>query len=356
MKLEIRVPEIGESINEVTVATILIQSGEYAEMDDALCEFDTDKATLEFPAEKAGSIEWVVEEGDDLKIGDLLGYLDTDAKAPEVKKAPVETAAPVKETKAETKKESPATAQKSSAAPAKTSHATGHASPAAAKMMAENNITSGQIAGTGVGGRITKGDVIAALKNGVPAATIMEAGKINSRGSSRKKMSRLRKTVSRRLVAVKNETAMLTTFNEVNMKAVMDIRSKYKAKFEKKHGIRLGFMSFFLKACANALMEFPQVNGYLDDSEIILHEYADISIAVSTPKGLVVPVIRNAESKGMMELEGAVRELAVKGRDGDLTLEEMQGGTFTITNGGGFWFINVDTNHKCSSKRNFRNA
>lgn len=339
MIIELKVPEIGESINEVTIASLLVEEGEYVEMDQSICEFDTDKATLEFPAEKAGTISWVAGEGDDLAIGDVVAKLDTSAKAPakkevkEVKEAPKAAPAAAKSAK----EEKPVAKAAKSSEPA--TYATGHPSPAAKKMMDENSLSAGQVSGTGKDGRITKADVIRAIEGGASAQGIVAASQRFSRNETTKKMSRLRKTVSKRLVAVKNETAMLTTFNEVDMGPIMEIRKKYKQKFQDTHdGTRLGFMSFFIKACCNALLEFPAINAYLNDDEgqVIYHDYCDISIAVSTPKGLVVPVIRNAESLSMAGIENEVRRLALKGRDGELGLKEMEGGTFTLTNGGVF--------------------
>ena len=342
---ELKVPTIGESINEVTIASLLVENGDYVEMDQPICEFDTDKATLEFPAEVAGTVEFVVEEGDDLKIGDVVAKIDTSAEPPATvtKEEPaVDKKESVEEKKVEKKevvKEEPVKQEvvKESVKAEPAGYAKGVPSPAADKLIRENGMDPASIKGSGKGGRITKADVVEALAGSASVQEVIKARQQFSREEKKEKLSRLRKTISKRLVSVKNETAMLTTFNEVNMGPVMDIRNKYKAQFEKAHdGTRLGFMSFFLKAAANALMEFPSVNAYFNDNEIILHEYADISIAVSTPRGLVVPVIRNAESLSMAELEQEVRNLAIKGRDGELTLEEMEGGTFTITNGGVF--------------------
>ncbi|MBX2845122.1 MAG: 2-oxoglutarate dehydrogenase complex dihydrolipoyllysine-residue succinyltransferase [Saprospiraceae bacterium] len=334
---EIRVPEIGESINEVTLVAWLKEDGDIVALDEEIAEFDSDKATLEFPSPFAGKLKIIASEGEDLKVGDLVCTIDTGfagASAPAPSAATPAPAAQPAPTPA------PAPTPTPQPAPATKSHATGHPSPAAAKAMAENNIAPTQISGSGPDGRITKQDVLAFLRDGgtAPADQVVAAVEASggSREQSRKKMSRMRRTISRRLVAVKNETAMLTTFNDVDMSKVMAIRNQYKKVFEEKHGIRLGFMSFFIKACANALMKYPAVNAYIDGDDMITNNFADVSIAVSTPKGLVVPVIRNAESLSMAGLEGKVRELAKKGRDGNLSLEEMTGGTFTITNGGVF--------------------
>ena len=330
------VPEIGESINEVTLVEWLVEDGDIVELDQEIAEFDSDKATLEFPSPFAGKIEIVAKEGDDLEIGALVAKIDTGfagasgtgkTLAKEDKAPAKSEPKPKEEPKQETKQE-------------KQTYATGHASPAAAKKMDEEGVKANQLSGSGPDGRIIKQDVIDFLKNGGVAdaeqvvAALEQTG--GSREQTREKMSRMRRTISKRLVEVKNETAMLTTFNDVNMEAIMNIRAKYKKSFEEEHGIRLGFMSFFTRACAIALMKFPAVNGYIDEDHIIYNDYADISIAVSTPKGLVVPVMRNTEAMSMAGIEKKVRELAIKGRDGKLTMDEMTGGTFTITNGGIF--------------------
>jgi 2-oxoglutarate dehydrogenase E2 component (dihydrolipoamide succinyltransferase) len=343
MIIEARVPDIGESINEVTLSQWLVSDGDYVELDQSICEFESDKATLEFPAEKAGKVEFVAEEGADLNIGDVVCRIDTSVEAP-VKVE--EEVAEVKEAAAPAAKSSPAPAPSSNGsstpapAPAPASPAPAaakaHPSPAAAKLMAENGLSAAQLVGSGKDGRITKGDVLDAIKNGLPAPTAIASLKAFSREERREKMSRLRQTIAKRLVGVKNQTAMLTTFNEVDMTAVMDIRAKYKVKFKEKHGVNLGFMSFFTKAVCNALLEFPAINAYFDEKEVVFHDYCDISIAVSSPRGLVVPVVRNAESLGMHEIEAGIKDLAIRARDGKLALEEMEGGTFTITNGGVF--------------------
>lgn len=333
-KVEIKIPSVGESITEVTVAKWLVEEGSYVEKDQVIVELESDKASMELPCEEAGSITFKVEEDTDVNVGDVIAIVDTSAKAPEKKEEPVS----VKEEKAEApKEEKKAEPTPVAKAESTSSNATGHAGPAAAKMMRENNVSSTQIQGTAKGGRITKADVINALKNGVTEIGGRSLATGNySRGTDKQKMSKLRRTIAKRLVAAKNNTAMLTTFNEVDMSAVMELRSKYKDVFKEKHGIGLGFMSLFTKACCIALQNFPAVNGIIDDDHIIYHDYCDVGIAVSTPKGLVVPVIRNAESLSLAGLEKAVRELAIKGRDGVLTMDEMTGGTFTISNGGVF--------------------
>jgi len=314
--IEIKVPPVGESISEVTLSKWLKADGDYAERDEILCELESDKATFELNAEKAGKIKILVAEKSTLKIGDAVCSIDTDAPAPAKKttpeKEPVAAPAP---------KQAPA-------APADKSLANAIPSPAAAKMMQEQGVSLN--AGTGKGGRITKADVLLALKNKTNPAPA------NSRQERREKMSSLRKTVSKHLVKAKNETAMLTTFNEVDMKPIMEMRARFKEAFKTTHGVNLGFMSFFAKACCFALQEFPAVNAMIDNEELVYHDYCDLSIAVSTPKGLVVPVIRNAESLSFAGIEKKVADLAARGRDNKLTLEEMSGGTFTITNGGVF--------------------
>jgi 2-oxoglutarate dehydrogenase E2 component (dihydrolipoamide succinyltransferase) len=319
--LEIKVPTVGESISEVTIARWNKKTGDYVQMDELLCELESDKATFELNAEKAGVLTTVGAEGDTIKVGDVICKIDTDAKAPEgIVEAPK---AEVQTTKAETKTSQPeANNQKQEATKP-------YPSPAAAKILAEKGIESKDVKGTGIGGRITKADALSAqLKT--------TSNETKSRNERKEKMTSLRKTVSKRLVAVKNETAMLTTFNEVDMKPIMDLRNQYKNQFKETHGVNLGFMSFFTKAVTVALKQFPAVNAYIDGDEIIYHDYCDISIAVSAPKGLVVPVIRNAESLTLAGIESEVARLAGKARDNKLSIEEMTGGTFTITNGGVF--------------------
>ncbi len=317
--IEIKVPTVGESISEVTLVEWLKKDGEWVERDEVLCELESEKATFELSAEQAGILHTVAENDQTLNIGDVACKIDEKAKRPEGAAAPA-AAAPA------AKKEEPKKAE--APAPAKSD---AKATPVAKTMMADKKLSAAQVKGSGEGGRITKKDVLAALEN--PGRI---GGGEATRNEDRKKMSNLRKTVSRRLVEAKNSTAMLTTFNEVDMTNIMAIRSKYKETFKEQHGVNLGFMSFFTKACCWALTEWPSVNAYIDGEELVYHDYCDISIAVSAPKGLVVPVIRNAESMGMAEIEQAVRELATKARDNKLTIEEMTGGTFTITNGGVF--------------------
>jgi len=321
MIIELKVPTIGESINEVTLAKWLVKDGDVVAIDQSLCEFESDKATLEFPAEKSGRVSIKVEEGAELKIGDIIATLDTTVT---VEAAPPKVEAP--------KIEKPIEKPVATITPIIEKPIT----PLAENIARENNIDLAKIAGTGAGGRITKDDVLAFIQQGASGAVIVAAYRNKSRNQREEKVSKLRKTIAKRLVGVKNETAMLTTFNEVDMSAIMAVREKYKVAFEKKHGVGLGFMSFFVKACCNALQQFPAVNAYFNEETIIYNDFCDISIAVSTPKGLVVPVVRNAESLSMAEVEAKIKELAVKGRDGLLSLEEMQGGTFTITNGGVF--------------------
>lgn len=327
--LEIKVPAVGESITEVTVSVWNKKSGDAVKLDEVICELESDKATFELPAEASGILEIVAESGSVVGIGGLLAKITVGAVAAAPVAAAPSAVAPV---------------ASASVVAADSSYATGHPSPAAAKILDEKGMAANAVAGSGVGGRITKEDAQNAVSGAqaAPAATApsVAAAVSNSpsdaRGVRREKMSSLRKTVARRLVAVKNETAMLTTFNEVDMKPVMDLRSKYKDKFKEKHGVGLGFMSFFTKAVCVALKEFPSVNAKIDGEEMIFHDYCDISIAVSAPKGLVVPVIRSAEHLSLAGIESEVVRLAVKARDNKLTLDEMSGGTFTITNGGVF--------------------
>lgn len=323
--IEIKVPAVGESISEVTLVKWLKKDGEWVERDEVLCELESEKATFELNAEKSGILHIVAQEDQTLNIGDLACKIDETAERPA-------GAAPAKEEKAAPKKDAaPAPKEEPKKAEKAPAVSDAKATPVAKTMMAENKLKSTDVKGSGGGGRITKKDVLAALE----APGRIGGGEIN-RNDDRKKMSNLRKTVSRRLVEAKNSTAMLTTFNEVDMTNIMAIRNKYKDTFKEQHGVNLGFMSFFTKACCYALLEWPAVNAYIDGDEIIYHDYCDISIAVSAPKGLVVPVIRNAESLGMHEIELAVKDLATKARDNKLTIEEMTGGTFTITNGGVF--------------------
>lgn len=314
MALEIKVPTVGESISEVTIARWNKKDGDYVEMDELLCELESDKATFELNAEAAGVLTRKGNEGDTIKVGDIIATIDTAAAKPVSAKV---TAAPEKKAeapKAETTKDNTKTESKET-------YATGSPSPAAAKILAEKGIDPKEVKGSGIAGRITKADAMAAeLK-----VTRNEA---RSRNERSEKMSSLRKTVSRRLVAVKNETAMLTTFNEVDMKPIMDLRNQFKNQFKETHGVNLGFMSFFTKAVCVALKQYPAVNAYINGEEIVYHDYCDISIAVSAPKGLVVPVIRNAESLTLAEIEREVLNLATKARENKLSIEEMTGGTF----------------------------
>ena len=325
--LEMKVPSPGESISEVEIAAWLVSEGDYVEKDQAIAEVDSDKATLELPAEESGTIQFKAEEGDVVKVGQVVCVIDTSAKAPEASNAPKVKKEEVIETPVVEKKEEKTESVKET-------YATGVPSPAAAKMMSENNVKAGQISGTGKDGRILKSDVIGALSKGiVMPSTEYWSG---SREVSKEKLSMLRRKIAERLVSVKNETAMLTTFNEIDMKPIMDVRKKYKEAFAKKHDVNLGFMSFFTKAVTEALQLYPSVNAQIDGKDIILHEYADIGIAVSSPKGLMVPVVRNAESMSLAEIEREIKRLAIKARDGKITPDEMTGGTFTITNGGVF--------------------
>lgn len=325
--IDIKVPPVGESINEVTLIKWTKADGQWVDRDEVICELESEKATFELNAEQAGILKHGAKEGDTLQIGDLACTIDNEAERPA--NLPVEEApAPAKATAKEEVKPVPQT-DKSTDGAKQTDIKT---TPVAGNMIADKKVDASQIQGSGSGGRITKQDVLASLeKPGTRPGQVL-----NTRDERRDKMSNLRKTVSRRLVEAKNTTAMLTTFNEVDMGAIMELRGKYKDAFKEKHNTGLGFMSFFTKAVCIALQEWKSVNAYIDGDEIIYHEYCDISIAVSAPKGLVVPVIRNAESMSMAEIEKAVATLAAKARDNKLTIEEMTGGTFTITNGGVF--------------------
>ncbi len=342
---EMKVPSPGESISEVEIASWLVADGDYVEKDQVIAEIDSDKATLELPAEEAGIITLKAEEGDTVAVGDTVCLIDTKAKKPEgtpegaeeKEKAPAaEKSAPVPKEKEEKKTEEkkPSIEKDTEPSDGQAGYAKGHPSPAAKKIMDDKGIRAEQVKGTGKGGRITKQDVSQAMSAGFDSEAPTTWG--GSRNTERKRMSALRRKVAERLVSVKNETAMLTTFNEVNMKPVMDMRSKYKDVFKETHGVGLGFMSFFTKAVTEALNQFPTVNGMIDGDEMILHDYVDIGIAVSSPRGLMVPVVRNAEGMSLAEIESEIKRLAVKARDGKITIDEMQGGTFTITNGGVF--------------------
>jgi 2-oxoglutarate dehydrogenase E2 component (dihydrolipoamide succinyltransferase) len=332
--VEMKVPVIGESINEVTLSQWLKPDGSFVKLDEPICEFESDKATLEFPAEAEGKLIHVAREGDDLTIGALVARIDTSVKAadstPPTPKTTDAVPPPpvVTEKKAEATKPIP--------------------SPSAGKILREADLDPSKVTGSGKEGRITKADAIEAVnqKTSTPQATpeIKETATektsiehaLFSRNEKREKMSRMRRTIARRLVSAKNNTAMLTTFNEVDMSAILDMRTKYQDKFVAKYGIKLGFMSIFAKACAQALLEKPDVNAHVDGEDLIYHDYVDISVAISTPTGLVVPPIRNVESLRFDEIEFKIKDLADKARAGKLTLEEMSGGTFTITNGGIF--------------------
>jgi 2-oxoglutarate dehydrogenase E2 component (dihydrolipoamide succinyltransferase) len=327
--LEMKVPSPGESISEVEIAQWLVSDGDYVEKDQAIAEVDSDKATLELPAEQSGVITLKAAEGDVVKVGQVVCLIDTSAARPE-------GAAPKVEQKTEEPKAAPAAVAAPNPDPVKkeASYAAGTPSPAAAKIMSENGISTKNVAGTGKDGRITKQDVVNAMSAGFSTESAQGWG--GTRNQNREKMSMLRRKIAERLVSVKNETAMLTTFNEVDMKPIMDIRAKYKDKFAKHHEVNLGFMSFFTKAVTEALKLYPAVNAQIDGQEMVFHDYADVGIAVSSPKGLMVPVVRNAEQMSLAEIEREIKRLAVKARDGKITPDDMTGGTFTITNGGVF--------------------
>ncbi len=322
--LEMVVPTVGESINEVTLGSWSKQDGDFVEMDEIIAEIESEKATFELTAEAQGYLTIIAKEGETLEIGALICKIEV--AEGEIKKAAEEP-----------------TQESSTVAKSSESYATGHPSPAAGKILAEKGISSSSVKGSGVDGRITKEDAMKAEKSKAkvetkspqvtPSPTVSISGQREQR---REKMTTLRKTISRRLVSVKNETAMLTTFNEVNMKPIMDIRSKYKEQFKEKYEVGLGFMSFFTKACCTALQEWPSVNAQIDGEQMVYSDFCDISIAVSAPKGLVVPVVRNAESMSFEQIEKEILRLAVKAREGKLSIDEMQGGTFTVTNGGVF--------------------
>lgn len=334
--LEMKVPSPGESISEVEIATWLVADGDYVEKDQAIAEVDSDKATLELPAEESGIITLKAAEGEVVAVGQVVCLIDTSAERPAGAPKPAEAAAKVDEKAVA----APVVEKAAPAAPSpnpvneKATYATGTPSPAASKMLAESGIPAAKVNGTGKDGRITKQDVLAALSAGVSTDAIQGWG--GTRDQSREKMSMLRRKIAERLVSVKNETAMLTTFNELDMKPIMDLRAKYKDAFAKHHDVNLGFMSFFTKAVTEALNLFPAVNAQIDGNEVIFHNYADIGIAVSSPKGLMVPVVRNAEQMTLAEIEREIKRLAIKARDGKITPDDMTGGTFTITNGGVF--------------------
>lgn len=326
--IEIKVPPMGESITEVTLAKWLKKDGDLVKMDEPICEFESDKATLELPAEAAGKLTRLAEEGADLNIGAIIAKIDTSATA-------ATTPAPVAVPPGSPEKAPSNEPIKNAAEPV--------ASPAASKILREQNIDPSSVQGTGKDGRITKTDALATktvnplpVAAPEPKAAPRQPSLPFERHEHREKMSRMRKTISRRLVSAKNQTAMLTTFNEIDMTEIMALRTKYQDAFVAKYGIKLGFMSLFAKACSKVLLEMPAVNAFLDEEELIYHDYTDISIAISTPNGLVVPPVKNVESLQFHEIEFKIKELADKARAGKLTLEEMSGGTFTITNGGIF--------------------
>ena len=322
MILEMKVPSPGESISEVEIAEWLVKDGDYVEKDQTIAEVDSDKATLDLPAEQSGIITLKANEGDAVEVGAVVCLIDTSAKAPKVDAKIVsikieEKVVEKNEVEIKTKVE-------------ESSFASGTPSPAAAKILSEKNISVSNVSGTGRGGRITKDDALKALPK-VDINAIVKDRKIES-----KKLSMLRRKVAQRLVAVKNHTAMLTTFNEVNMTPIFELRKKYKEEFKEKHGVGLGFMSFFTKATVQALQEFPDVNSMIDGDQQIKYDFFDISIAVSGPKGLMVPVVRDAQKLTFSGVEKEIKRLAIRARDGEITVDEMTGGTFTITNGGVF--------------------
>ncbi|MFN0036925.1 MAG: 2-oxoglutarate dehydrogenase complex dihydrolipoyllysine-residue succinyltransferase [Saprospiraceae bacterium] len=370
--IELKIPNLGESISSVTFSKWLKPDGSTVALDEPLCEIETEKANQELSADSAGKLTWVAKEGEDLAVGALFAKIDTDAAAIGSSSQAVVVGGSSQAVAGRSAATAPPLADPAEGPPAQTpppptngkgseqstisnqqsaNYATGTPSPAAAKILAEANVPPADVSGTGRDGRITKDDAVKAVGSdsgqsavaaGTPSTISNQQSAISnqqsafSRNERREKMSRMRRTIAKRLVSAKNNTAMLTTFNEVDMSAVMALREKYQEAFVKKYGIKLGFMSIFAKACAKALMEMPEVNAALDGDDIIYHDYADISIAISTPTGLVVPPIRNVESLHFAEFEMKVKELSGKARDGKLSLEEMTGGTFTITNGGVF--------------------
>jgi 2-oxoglutarate dehydrogenase E2 component (dihydrolipoamide succinyltransferase) len=331
--VDIKVPSPGESISEVRIAQWLVKSGDTVEKDQVIAEIDSDKATLELSAEAEGRIELLAAADATVNVGDVVAKIDTSVKAEKKEKAASAEAASGKSGPAPVAKAEPA---KPAAAPAPAAASAAHATPVAKAMLDEKGVDPSKVKGSGPNGRITKSDVEAYIAGGVDASDKLMNGWGGTRNDSRAKMTTLRKKVAERLVSVKNQTAMLTTFNEVDMSAVMALRDKYKDKFKEQKGVNLGFMSFFTKACTEALRLFPAVNGQIQGEEIVTFDYADIGIAVSSPKGLMVPVVRNAERMSLAEIEAKIKELAIKARDGKLTIDEMTGGTFTITNGGVF--------------------
>ena len=331
MALEMKVPSPGESITEVEIAQWLVEDGDYVEKDQAIAEVDSDKATLELPAEESGVITLKAEEGDVIAVGAVVCLIDTEAEPPADFVAggseEVEEASPAVEEKKTEVAPNPMPANIAVAKDVK-------ATTVAKEMIAANGMNASKIKGSGSNGKITKSDIEAYMTSGVSGDSM--AGWGGTREEEKKKMSMLRRKVASRLVSVKNETAMLTTFNEVDMKPVMDLRSKYKEKFKENHGVGLGFMSFFTKAVTEALRQYPAVNSMIDGDYMISYDYADIGIAVSSPKGLMVPVVRNAEQMSLAEIESEIKRLAIKARDGKIDIADMEGGTFTITNGGVF--------------------
>ncbi|MDC7996490.1 2-oxoglutarate dehydrogenase complex dihydrolipoyllysine-residue succinyltransferase [Gilvibacter sediminis] len=326
--LEMKVPSPGESITEVEIAQWLVETGDWVEKDQAIAEVDSDKATLELPAEASGIITLQAEEGDAVEVGQVVCLIDTDAEKPE---GSGDDSSSTEEQKEESsKEEAPKKEEKKSASESESkTYATGTPSPAAKKILDEKGIDTGSVNGTGRDGRITKDDAVKATPSmGTPGQ--------GSRGSERKKLSMLRRKVAERLVSAKNETAMLTTFNEVDMSPIFALRKEYKETFKAKHGVSLGFMSFFTLAVVRALELYPDVNSMIDGDYKITYDFKDISIAVSGPKGLMVPVIRNAENLTFRGVEAEVKRLAIRARDGEITVDEMTGGTFTISNGGVF--------------------
>lgn len=328
--IDIKVPTVGESISEVTLLKWVKNDGDYVERDEVIAELESEKATFEVNAEKAGILKRAAQEGDTLNIGDVLATIDETAEKPAGAPASNGAAAPARQ---EAPKPAPAETKPASQAPVTSVPNDMKATPVAAAIIADKKVDPKSVTPTGYQGKIVKDDVLAALSN---PGKVTGGKPLFNRDQRREKMSQLRKTISRRLVESKNTTAMLTTFNEADMSRIMEIRSKYKDKFKEAHGVGLGFMSFFAKACAIALQEWPAVNAYIDGDQLVYHDYCDISIAVSTPRGLTVPVIRNVESLSMADIEKKVIELAGKARDNKLSMEELQGGTFTITNGGVF--------------------
>lgn len=324
--IDITVPSPGESVTEVEIANWLKKSGDYVRKDEEICEIDSDKATLTVSAEASGILEILVEAGTRVNVGDIVAKIDETAAAPAGSEVSTPTPAP---SVASTPTPAPAM-------PVADSYAKGTPSPAAAKIMAENSVTSTSISGSGPGGRITKSDVLQFMSSGLQQSASNLNTWNGARDSERKKMTPLRRKLAQRLVSVKNETAMLTTFNEVDMTAILEIRKQYADKFKEKHSVGIGFMSFFTKAVTEALYHYPAVNSILDGEEQLFHDYVDVGIAVSAPKGLMVPVIRNAESMSLSQIESEVKRLAIRARDGKITPDEMTGGTFTITNGGVF--------------------